>query len=114
MLALGIGMQAQNEACAQVGSSLMNRAFVMNAGGQLVPHPDPRTGADKLTDAWMTLADRNPKVKAALRRFTEGGAAAEVIILHATILSPFLPGLPGLSKLIPGIRANGNGASTGN
>lgn len=60
---------------------------------------DQRTGAEAITDAWMTAADRNPKIKAALRRFTEGGAIAEVVALHLPLVIPFLPGIPGLAIL---------------
>lgn len=86
------------------------------ATGEQVVSDDPRTGADKITDAWMTLADRNPRVKDALKRFTEGGAFAEVAVLHIGLVYPFLPGIPGLSRFIPGMYppAQENGAANVN
>lgn len=110
MLALGVGMQRQHQALVQFGAALMEPEIDPRTGE---PIPDGRTGADKITDAWMTLADRNPRVKATLVKFTEGGAAAEVIVLHATLLYPFLPGLPGLARFLPGVQSSAaeNGAT---
>lgn len=55
--------------------------------------------AETFAEAWMNLADKNPKVKAALKKATEGGAFAEVFALHVALLLPYLPGIPGLSGL---------------
>lgn len=105
MLAMGIGMTRQDQRLLQFAGTLMEPPGpipVMNhdqTAFELVPAPDQRTGAEKIADAWMTAADRNPKVKQYLRKVTEGGAFAEVLALHVTLLIPFLPGIPFLSAL---------------
>ena len=99
VLSMTLGMPRGDERLVNFGLSLVNPTVVgLTAEGAPIT-PDERTGAEKVTDAWMTCADRNPKVKAALRRFTEGGAFAELIALHVSLLIPFLPGVPGLAFL---------------
>jgi hypothetical protein len=100
MLAMGIGFNRQHAGLLQFAGTLMEPQQVVMADGSVVT-PDPRTGADKIADAWMTAADRNARVKIALRRVTEGGALAEVAALHVTLILPFLPGIPGLSFMNP-------------
>lgn len=46
--------------------------------------------ADELAEAWMQLADQNPKVKAALRKFTETSAMAGLVGMHFACMAPFL------------------------
>jgi len=112
MLALGLGIPREDARLVQFGNSLVSSpATVDLVTGQLVAGDDPnvRTGADRIADAWMTYADRSPRVKDLLRKVTEGGAAAELVMLHATLIYPFLPGLPGLAQFLPGVRTSRNG-----
>lgn len=48
------------------------------------------TRADAAVEAWLDLADKNPKVKTALRRFTEGSAFAGLIGVHVAMAAPVL------------------------
>lgn len=116
MLGLQVAMIRNDARFAQFGHTLMGPEMRVSLTGEMVPTDDPRSGADKITDAWMTLADRNPRVKDALKRFTEGGAFAEVAVLHIGLVYPFLPGIPGLSRFIPGMYppATENGAANVN
>lgn len=113
MIALQFGMNGGDPRLLQVGQTLMAPEMRIDlASGTPVLTDDPRTGADKITDAWMTLADRNPRVKDALKRFTEGGAFAEVAVLHFGLVFPFLPGIPSLARFVPGFSpASENGAN---
>lgn len=99
VLAFTVGFQRQDERLLTLSAELTEpkRAQTVNpsTGEATVIIVDERTGADRLVDAWMTLADRNPRVKTILVKFTEGGAAAEVVALHVGLLMPFLPGIPG-------------------
>jgi len=72
---------------------------------------DLQEQSERLASAWMTLADRNPKVKANLKKFIEAGAAAELVGLHTALLLPFLPGiLPGVvvGTTVPAYGPNGS------
>lgn len=113
MLAFAVGMQREHTGLLQFSGTLMEPSVVglTDTGDPIVV--DPRTGADKIADAWMTAADRNPRIKQALKRVTEGGALAEVAALHMTLLLPFLPGIPGLAFLAPHQHpAGSNGTGT--
>lgn len=46
--------------------------------------------AELAADAWLEVADKSPKVKAALRRFTEGSSYAGLFAIHLTMLAPVL------------------------
>lgn len=46
--------------------------------------------SEMLAEAWMDLADTNPAIKVALRRFTEGSAVGGLILLHLTCAMPLL------------------------
>lgn len=106
MLAFTVGMARESEPLSTLGQSLVGEPpDLMTAEGVVVANPDPRTGAEKVADAWMVLADRNPRVKAILQRVTEGGAVAEVATLHLAFVMPFLPGIPGFAKLFTPPRA---------
>lgn len=68
--------------------------------------------ADDAADAWMELADQNPGVKAALARFAEGSAVANLIGVHVSMAFPLLVA----RGLIPGFVAQTapqNGDGTG-
>lgn len=100
MLAMGVGIPRKDPRLLQFSATLLEPQIVgLTPTGEAILGPDPRTGAEKIADAWMTAADRNPRIKTALRRFTEGGAIAEVAALHISLLLPFLPGIPGLAFL---------------
>lgn len=99
LLALGAGMHRSDDRLIGLGAGLMQASPTSTDPMGNPVYADPRTGADKLTDAWMTLADRNPRVKTALKKFAEGGAVAELAAMHFSMLLPFLPGIPGLSFL---------------
>lgn len=43
-------------------------------------------------DAWVDVAEKNPKIKAALLKFTSGTAMAQVVSVHVTMLLPVLSG----------------------
>lgn len=92
--AYGVGMMRGDDRLHAVGEHLV--------AAQPAAHPDQRVGADKIADAWMTLAGRNPRIKAMLKQFMEGGAVAQVIGLHIPLVIPFLPGIPGLGRIIGG------------
>lgn len=106
MLALQFSMGGDPR-LAHVGNLLLAPEHRIDlTTGEPVPTDDPRTGAEKITDAWMTLADRNPRVKEMLKRFTEGGAFAELAVLHFGLVFPFLPGIPSLMRLLPGVSSS--------
>jgi hypothetical protein len=46
--------------------------------------------ADAAADAWLDVADKNPKVKSALRKFTEGSAFAGLFAIHLSMVAPVL------------------------
>jgi hypothetical protein len=46
--------------------------------------------SEAIAEAWMDLADKNPKVKAALKSITEVSAIGAVVGLHVTCALPFL------------------------
>lgn len=46
--------------------------------------------AEAAAEAWLVLADQNPKVKAALRKFTEGSAFAGLVAVHIPVVMPLL------------------------
>lgn len=71
MMVSGAGLARGDEGLVGSGQSLVNRA-------------------DRFGEAWLGLANRNPKVKAALVRFTEGTATAEILVLHVAVLMPLL------------------------
>jgi hypothetical protein len=73
--------------------------------------------AEDAADAWMELADQNPGVKAALARFAEGSAVANLIGVHVSMAFPLLVA----RGLVPGFVAqtappapDQNGAGGGN
>ena len=73
--------------------------------------------SDALAELWMDLADRNPKIKAALRRFTEASAASALVAAHVPIVAPLLIDrgiLPGdLPQYVPATpSANGGDPTT--
>ena len=41
-------------------------------------------------DAWIDLAEKNPKVKAALQKFVSGTASAQLLTIHLTMFAPLL------------------------
>lgn len=112
MLAFGVGMpramSTGDNRLLALSNTLTEPKRVQDGETGEVIIVDPRTGAEAIADAWMTAADRNAKIKAALRKFTEGGAIAEVIALHVALLYPFLPGIPGLSALTSTPPVDGN------
>lgn len=46
--------------------------------------------SDDLADAWMDLAENNPKVRTYLQRFTEGSGVGTIIMAHAMMVAPLL------------------------
>jgi hypothetical protein len=46
--------------------------------------------AGPAADAWIDLAEKNPKVKDALQKFVSGTAAAQLISIHFAMLTPML------------------------
>ena len=101
MLALSIGMPKEDQALVQFGTTLMSPQGAIDATTGDIVVLDQRSGAEKAADLWMTAGERNPKIKAALKRVTEGGALAEIFAFHLSLLIPFLPGIPGLAFLAP-------------
>lgn len=100
MLVIGIGMPREDPGLIGMGTQMVNRS-------------------DAVADAWLELAEKNPKVKAALRRFSEGSAAATLIGVHLSMAAPLLASrgiVPeGLAALLmteptmPDVSPNGNG-----
>lgn len=45
-------------------------------------------GAESASEAWLELADQNPKVKKALQRFSEGSAVATLFAVHIGMVLP--------------------------
>lgn len=79
---------------------------IAGTGQEIINH------ADTIAEAWMDLADQNPKVKKALQRFTEGSAAATLVALHVSVSMPLLIDrnvLP--NPLASMFSQNGNGGS---
>lgn len=115
MLALMVGLQREEGNPFLVfAGQLMEPAMEVGPDGTVTS--TGRTGADRLSDAWMSVADRNARVKAALKRFTEGGAFAELIALHIPLVLPFAPAvsaaLPGFLGTRRDPDSNGNGATS--
>jgi hypothetical protein len=48
--------------------------------------------AGAAADSWVDVAEKNPKIKAALLKFTSGTAFAQVISIHFAMLTPVLAG----------------------
>lgn len=78
--------------------------------------------AEPAADAWIDLGNQNPKVKAALVKFSEGTAAAAIIGIHVTMLAPFLLakgmiperiGMVLAPQMFVATDSNGNGDSAG-
>lgn len=46
--------------------------------------------AEAAADAWLELADQNPAVKAALIKFTQGSAVANLAAVHLSMVFPLL------------------------
>ena len=46
--------------------------------------------ADDAADAWMELAERNPKVRERLEQLTSASALGGIIAVHFTMLTPLL------------------------
>lgn len=93
----GIGQSNQDAGLAAFGVNVANRA-------------------DEAADAWMELADQNPGVKAALARFAEGSAVANLIGVHVSMAFPLLAARGLLPGFIPqgapvDPSQNGNGAA---
>lgn len=95
---IGIGMRIEDAGLVGTGTATVN-------------------GSEQIAEAWLDLADKNPQVKKALKKFTEVSAAGTLIGLHITLLIPILID----RKVIPepfGMMAagftagvNGNGAN---
>jgi hypothetical protein len=66
-----IAMPTDDEGLAQTGVMITERA-------------------DAAADAWIDVADKNPKVKTALRKFTEGSAFAGLFAIHLSMFAPVL------------------------
>jgi hypothetical protein len=66
-----IGMQRGDERVMMSGQSFMEKA-------------------DDIAEQWMVLADANPKIKAALKKFTETSAMAGLVGVHVACLMPII------------------------
>lgn len=71
MAVAGIGISKKDGGIAGTGAALVNHA-------------------EAAADAWLDLADRNPKVKLALMRMTEASAIGALVTVHMAILMPLL------------------------
>jgi hypothetical protein len=70
---IGMGLAVPREDRGLAGTS---NAFLVNA--------------EAIAEAWMDLADKNPRVKAMLKSVTEVSAVGAVVGLHVTCILPFL------------------------
>lgn len=68
--------------------------------------------AETLTDAWMDLAEQNPAVKAALRRFTEGSSLGTLIVAHGACMVPLLASRGVIPDAMSGVMTAMSGASS--
>jgi hypothetical protein len=59
--------------------------------------------AEPIADAWLDLADQNPAVKKALKKFTEVTAAGTLIGMHVSMILPLLAD----RNIVPGFLAGG-------
>lgn len=103
--AIALAQARDDQRFLTVGVELLQGVPVQNVDGTVTQDAK----AEKLADAWMDLADRNPKVKSVLKKFSEGAAASELIVLHVTLAMPFLPAI---GALLPGRGNSGNGNGT--
>lgn len=79
--------------------------------------------SEEISEAWVRLGEKNPKVKAALKKFTEYSALGTVVAVHIAAFSPILisrgilPDLAGMTGQsapdAPPVNMNGNGAPIG-
>lgn len=99
-----------------IGASLtgiglrVNDAGLANAGVATIER------AEVISEAWLDLADSNPKVKSALLKLTEVSSVGVLVGLHLTIALPILID----RKIVPDsmaahmATANGNGSNPTN
>lgn len=71
MIGYGIAQQKQDQGLGQTSANIMENS-------------------EAIAEAWMDLADKNPKIKAALKSITEVSAIGAVVGLHVTCVLPFL------------------------
>lgn len=71
--------------------------------------------AEQASEAWLDLADQNPKVKAALKRFTEASAVGSLVMVHASMLIPLAASrgiIPGPLAAAAAAASNGGAATS--
>jgi hypothetical protein len=90
LLIAGVGMARADEGITSVGVGLAN-------------------GSQAIGEAWMDLADKNPKVKAALLKFTEVSSVGVLVSLHVAVVLPFMADR-GMVPVIPGVTAPNTGS----
>lgn len=85
LILAGVGMAREDVGIQSVGIGMAN-------------------GSQAIGEAWMDLADKNPKVKAALVKFTEVSSVGVLVSLHVAIVLPFMADR-GMIPVIPGVTA---------
>lgn len=81
---------------ALVGIYTMGGAALAASAVAREDHPLAAAGmnvignAERVADAWMDLADRNPRIRAMLHKLSEGSAIGTLVGLHVSMAMPVL------------------------
>lgn len=95
-LALGIGLRLEDQGIAASGVKTVEMA-------------------EPIAEAWLDLADKNPKVKNALLKMTEVSSLGVLVGMHVTMLVPLLVDRGIVPDTIAAaMSANGNGSPANN
>lgn len=68
---IGIGISREDNGVRDTGVSMVNHA-------------------EQAAEAWLDLADQNPAVKRALKKFTEASAIGSLVVVHLSMAAPLL------------------------
>ena len=73
-----------------IGMGIIGIGMARNDGGLAGTGTATVNNAEQIAEAWLDLADKNPSVKKALKKFTEISATGTLVGLHITLLIPLL------------------------
>lgn len=75
---------------ATIGGGVATAGMFTGNIGMVASGTNIATRSDEVSEAWMELADTNPKVKKFLESFMEGSSVANLVAAHLSMVVPLI------------------------